>query len=487
MNYEATLKSVSRHQAPAWYHDAKFGIFIHWGLYSIPAYAPIGRGDINRIMREEGYGSFFTNMPYAEWYGNSIRIEGSPAWRHHEETYGKGFPYSSFAPEFKKASAAWKPEQWADLFRAAGAKYVILVAKHMDGFLMWPSRTPNYAIPGYGMDRDVVGELSHTVKARSMKMGLYYSSALDQSFTKKPMADVTGLLSEGGPIDKRYAHYQSDHWHELIDRYDPSILWGDIAYPPGTNLFELFAYYYNRNPEGAVNDRWGQLPPWMHALIRTKPGRAFLNAYSMKMLKQGNTGNIQPPHYDYRTPEFAVMKDIVPGKWETCRGMGLGFAYNREEKDDDYIKPPELIRMLADIVSKNGNLLLNVGPMVDGTIPPVQENILRTIGAWLATYGEAVYGTRPWVRAEGTTSSGIPLRFTCKSSEEGEMLFVFFMDRLQNHEVVLKGISVRIGKIVRDLATGQALEYSQDGPDLALTFAGELPGSPVHVISISPG
>jgi alpha-L-fucosidase len=205
----------------------------------------------------------------------------------------------------------------------------------------------------------------------------------------------------------------------------------------------------------------------------------------MKMLKQGNTGNVKPPHYDFRTPEFAVMKDIVPGKWETCRGMGLGFGYNREEKDDDYIKPAELIRMLADIVSKNGNLLLNVGPMPDGTIPAVQENILRTMGSWLAKYGTAIYGTRPWVRAEGITTSGIPLRFTRKSSDEGETLFIFFMDRLQDREVTVKDISVGTGRTVRDLATGQALEYMQNGSDLALTFAGDLPDVPVHVISIS--
>ncbi len=485
MHYKATLQSVAQHKVPAWYHDAKFGIFIHWGLYSIPAYAPLGHGDINKIMKEEGYASFFRNIPYSEWYVNSIRIKGSPAQKHHEEAYGKGASYFDFASQFKKESAAWQPEKWADLFRDAGAKYVVLVAKHMDGFLMWPSRTPNYAIPGYSMDRDVVGELSQAVKDRSMRMGLYYSSALDQSYTRKPMADIPGLISEGGPIGPRYARYQFAHWHELIDRYDPSILWGDIAYPPGTNPFELFAYFYNKNPEGVVNDRWGQMPRWMHALIRTKPVRALLNARSMKMLQQGNTGNIQPPHFDYRTPEFAVMQDIIPGKWETCRGMGLGFGYNREEKGDAYIKFPELIRMLVDIVSKNGNLLLNIGPMPDGTIPVEQEILLRNLGAWLATYGSAIYGTRPWERAEGITTSGVPMRFTCKTSDTGDILFAFFMDNIQGREVTIKDLSAGDGKTVRDLATGLVVEHKQIGPDLSLTFDEEPSDTPVHAVSIS--
>jgi len=258
--YEPTKVSLRRHPVPAWYHDAKLGIFIHWGPFSVPAYAPLGHGDIQELLRREGYRSFFRNIPYAEWYINSIRIEGSPAYEHHRRTYGKDASYFDFAQQFKRDSARWQPDEWADLFHAAGARYVVLVTKHMDGFLMWPSATPNYARPGYQMERDVVGELTGAVKARGMRMGVYYSSALDQSFTTSAMADLSGLLSEGGPIDARYAAYQLAHWRELIDRYQPSVLWGDIAYPPRTNLFELFAHFYNQNPDGVVNDRWGQLP-----------------------------------------------------------------------------------------------------------------------------------------------------------------------------------------------------------------------------------
>ncbi|MEI6387262.1 MAG: alpha-L-fucosidase, partial [Spirochaetota bacterium] len=421
---------------------------------------------------------------YAEWYINSIRIKGSPSKLHHITTYGEGASYFDFAPTFKRESEAWNAEDWARLFEKAGARYVVLVTKHMDGFLLWPSATPNYAIPGYGMERDIVGELCREVTSRSMRMGLYYSSALDLSFTKKPMADVVGLLSEGGPIDRRYARYQMDHWKELIDRYNPSILWGDIAYPPGSNPYELFAYFYNRNAEGLINDRWGQLPLWMHAVIRSAPGRALLNSYSMKLLRQGNTANTKPPHFDYSTPEFAVMKDIARAKWESCRGMGLGFGYNREEGEADHLTLPELVRMLVDIVSKNGNLLLNVGPRADGSIPPVQERLLLGLGSWLGKYGSAIYGTRPWFRAEGTTREGVPLRFTHALSGEGERLNILIMEQLKGAQLLVKDLRIGEGVTARELDSGRPVALQQLGPDLALTLSGPAPEEAVHVIVI---
>ncbi len=485
MRYEPTRASVRQHAVPDWYHDAKFGIFIHWGPFSVPAYAPLGHGDINELLRNEGYRSLFANIPYSEWYINSIRIKGSPAHAHHLRTYGERASYVDFAAEFKRLSAGWRAEPWADLFHESGARYAVLVTKHMDGFLMWPSETPNYARPGYAMDRDVVGELTDAVKARGMRMGVYYSSALDQSLTTSAMTDVVGLISEGGPIDERYARYQLAHWHELIDRYEPSILWGDISYPPRTNLFALFAYFYNRIPEGVVNDRWGQLPPWLHRAIRTRPGRALVNALAMRAVRNGQAANLRPPHSDFRTPEFAVMDDIRAEKWETCRGMGHGFGYNREERDEDYIKLPTLLHMLIDIVSKNGNLLLNVGPMPDGTIPAVQAGLLRGIGAWLGTYGEAIYGTRPWRRAEGSTARGGSVRFTRRSSPEGETLCAILLDPAPEIQVQVKDLRLPDDATARDLATGEPVAWRQEGDDVALTFQ-RPPTHPVaHVVAIT--
>jgi alpha-L-fucosidase len=480
--YAPTRDSVRRHRAPAWYHDAKFGIFIHWGPFSVPAYAPLGHGDIQELLANEGYRSFFRNIPYSEWYVNSIRIKGSPAAEHHRRTYGDA-SYFDFAEQFKRESAGWQPEPWADLFEAAGARYVVLVTKHMDGFLMWPSATPNYAREGYQMDRDVVGELTEAVRTRRMRMGVYYSSALDQSLTTSAMTDLTGLMSEGGPIDGRYAAYQLGHWRELIDRYQPSLLWGDIAYPPRTNLFELFAYFYNQVPEGVVNDRWGQLPVWLHRIVRTRPGRALLNAYATRLLRQGAAGNVTPPHFDFRTPEFAVMKDIRAEKWETCRGMGRGFGFNREEQASDYIRLPALIEMLVDIVSKNGNLLLNVGPMADGTIPDVQVDLLRGVGRWLATYGEAIYGTRPWQRAEGTTTTGARVRFT-RRTDGDDTLYVIFLDPWDaGGRLTIRDLHVAATATARDLGTRQPLALSQDEHGVTLMLT-EQPQATAHAVAI---
>ncbi len=482
MRYEPTRDSVRKHQTPDWYHDAKFGIFIHWGPFSVPAYAPRGHGDIQEIIANEGYQSFFRNIPYSEWYINSIRIQGSPASQHHQRTYGRNAPYANFAAEFKRTSAAWQPEPWADLFQDAGARYVVVVTKHMDGFLMWPSATPNYAHAGHRMDRDVVGELTDAVRAAGMRMGVYYSSALDQSYTTSAMKDVVGLLSEGGPIDERYAAYQLAHWRELIDRYHPSVLWGDIAYPPRTNLLELFAHFYNQVPDGVVNDRWGQLPLWLHRFMRTPPGRALFNAFAGRILQAGSSGNAPVAHCDFRTPEFTTMSEIRREKWETCRGMGSGFGYNSEERDEDHIQLPDLIRLLVDIVSKNGNLLLNVGPMADGTIPPVQARLLRGVGEWLRTNGEAIYGTRPWDRAEGTTTSGVGVRFT-RNAETGTV-YVFFMDGISAEPVTIRDMRIAGTASARDVATNQPVALQEKGEHLTLHLPGPAHDATVTAIAI---
>ena len=405
MRYEPTPDSIRQHQAPEWYHDAKFGIFIHWGPFSVPAYAPLGHGDINELMVKEGYASFFTNIPYSEWYVNSIRIQGSPAHEHHRRTYGQDASYFDFAPQFKRASANWQPEPWADLFQAAGARYVVLVTKHMDGFLMWPSRTPNYARPDYHMDRDVVGELTAAVKARGMRMGFYYSSALDQSFTTSAMTDIAGLFSEGGPIDQRYAQYQFGHWRELIDRYAPVHPVGRHRVPAGHEPVRAVRLLLQPDPGGRRQRSLGAVPvvdaPADPDAPRPRAAQRVRHAHAQAgQRRQRETAALRFPHARVRGHE-----GYQPGEVGNLPRHGAWLRLSTARKaTTTIIKLPELIRMLVDIVSKNGNLLLNVGPMPDGTIPPVQADLLRGVGAWLKTYGEAIYGTRPWQRAEGITT-----------------------------------------------------------------------------------
>jgi alpha-L-fucosidase len=404
----------------------------------VPAFAPKGKIDIERFLKGE-VGNDET--PYAEWYQNSMRIFGSSVHRYHLGTYGISFPYRAFAPQFNQAIQHWDPGLWADLFSQAGAKYVVLVSKHHDGFLMWDSHHPNPCIPNWQADRDIAGELTEAVNARGMKMGFYYSSLLDWTYTRQPIVTVEQLIV-GSDVSKAYRDYVEKHWFELIERYDPWILWGDIGYPPGYHLPKLFAHFYNRQSEGVVNDRWMQLPKFMFSRL----GR-YLISKVVKHMEMSEPP--KAPHYDFTTPEYATLDYIATDKWETCRGIGNSFGYNQFEDASDYQKGSDLIRLLADIVSKNGNLLLNVGPRADGSIHPAQKAALKDLGAWLNVNGEAIYETRPWKRFMDKCKNGGELRYTTKDN-------------------LIYGI------VVRDPATNKlSLTHTIDGP-VQLLATGEM-------------
>jgi alpha-L-fucosidase len=412
MEYQPTRESVDRHSVPEWYHDAKFGIFIHWSLSCVPAFAPTDKGDIMDVLRNEGSRTMFANQPYSEWYLNSLRIKGSPAYEHHVKTYVAGFDYYKFADEFNAALGTWDPAGWADLFKEVGARYVVLVTKHHDGFLLWPSEHLNPMKPDLHASRNVVAELTDEVKSRGMRMGFYYSSPYDWTFTEKPITDLAMSLART-PASSEYLRYADSHWRELIDRYDPSVLWSDIGYPGEANLNELFAYFYNKRPDGVVNERWGQTARLMKALVFVPGIRQAIDRYATRLWLQGHTS---PPgvHHDFVTPEYTTKSEVSEEKWECVRGIGKSFGYNKQEVPDDFISVPDLVRLLVDIVSKNGNLLLNVGPKPGGEIPEVQVDRIKGVGAWLAVNGDAIYGTRPWQRAEGRTVDGVDVRFTSK-------------------------------------------------------------------------
>ena len=380
--FEGTPESVGTHEVPGWFNDAKLGIFVHWGAYSVPAWAP-PTGELGEVLAEHGWDYWFANNPYAEWYANSMKLEGSATYEHHLANYGAEVSYEDFVPVFNAATAVWNPDAWADLFEQAGARYVVLTTKHHDGFLLWPSATPN-PLKGasYMASRDLVGELSQAVLERDMKMGLYYSGGLDWTFNDPTITDFETLI---GAINQSedYAAYATTHWLELIDRYQPSILWNDLGYPASADLNELFATYYNAVPEGVVNNRFD--------------------------LSEDST-----LHADFTTPEYAVLDDIQPAKWESTRGLGFSFGYNQVEDADTFLSVDELVDSFVDIVSKNGNLLLNVGPRADGSLSDGQRERLLGLGAWLDVNGEAIYGTRPWERAEGRTEDGTDVRFTQK-------------------------------------------------------------------------
>src|ERR1700760_4859452 len=176
IHYEPTLASLNKHPLPQWYADAKLGIFIHWGLYSVPGWAPLSHPehDFRNI-------DYIKNNPYAEWYYNVMRIDGSPTQAYHREHYGAGYSYYNFAPVFNEEITKWKPDQWATIFHDAGARYVVLTTKHHDGFTLWPSSIANPTLPKdrQHASRDIVGELTAAVRKQDMRMGLYYSGGYD--------------------------------------------------------------------------------------------------------------------------------------------------------------------------------------------------------------------------------------------------------------------------------------------------------------------
>ena len=293
--FEPNWESLQTHQVPNWFHDAKLGIFVHWGLYSVPAWAtPLG--ELGKV----DWNQWFANNPYSEWYLNSLRIKGSPTEEHHFETYGKDFEYMDFVPKFNEEVATWDPTAMASLFADAGAQYVVLTTKHHDGFTLWPSEieNPNLAADRRSASRDIVGELTSAVKAAQMKMGFYYSGGLDWSFNPEPIDTVDKVR---GTIihTQEFADYTDAHWRELISKYDPTILWNDIGYPEITDLANIVADFYNTHPDGLINNRF----------------------------EIGKEGSPQR-HHDCTTPEYSTMEEITDYKWETCRGLGYSFGYN---------------------------------------------------------------------------------------------------------------------------------------------------------------
>ncbi|MBZ5562486.1 MAG: alpha-L-fucosidase [Acidobacteriia bacterium] len=448
--YKPDWMSLRRHPVPKWFQDAKFGIFIHWGLYSVPAWAPTLKGPKQEIDWEQFTADpkkWFRENPYAEWYLNSMKIEGSPTWKHHRETYGEKFDYLDFIPTFNREVQKWNPDEWAALFREVGARYVVLITKHHDGFTLWPSsvHNPHRRPDQQGAQRDIVGNLTKAVRAQGLKMGLYYSGGLDWSFVGAPILVFSDLFSHV-PQSEEYANYADAQWRELIDRYQPSVLWDDISYPKKGDVLDLFADYYNRVPDGIINDRF------------------------------------QVEHSDFTTPEYTQYSKIVEKKWETCRGLGFSFGYNQAEGPEQVLSAGELVRLLVDIVSKNGNLLLNIGPKPDGTIPQIQVERLRALGEWLRMNGEAIYETRPWVWAEGRTRDGVGVRFT----QKGDSVYAILLDKPQGREITIESLWADPGTRIQMLGAGGDIPWLREGKDLRLTLPEQLPGSYAYVLKITP-
>jgi alpha-L-fucosidase len=387
-HYEPTWESIDTRPVAPWFSEAKFGIFIHWGVYSVPAYRPPAEGN--------------WRGNYAEWYGPDVMYK---PWRNdsfHIKNYGKDFAYRDFANLFR--AELWNPSQWAEMLKNSGARYVVLTTKHSDGFCLW--RTSDTVSKGWnafetGPCRDLVEELTRAVKTHGMKMGFYYSwlEYENMDSTEWPhdpalAAERTGYyipreVFEKYTIgDKAYVDHCHNQIKELLDRYKPDILWADAAWDRPSDYWrsrELLAWIFNESAVKetiVINDRWD------------------------------NTGK---KHGGYVTTEYGTGTESLENNrpWEECQGMGWSFGYNRAENLEQYQTAKQLIELLVKTVSAGGNLLLNIGPAADGTIPVIMQQRLEEIGKWLGVNGEAIYGTKPF-RNPGHHPQSV--YFTCKDN-----------------------------------------------------------------------
>lgn len=404
-------------ELPTWYDDAKLGIFVHWGPYSVPRWAP-RVSDIQELLRTRGPRAMMRYNPYSEWYLNTSAVQGSPTWKHHRAVYGDA-PYERFADEFTATTADADLDAMAELIEASGAGYAVLTTKHHDGYTLWPSDEVHPVQGRYGSTRDLVGDFDRAIRARGMRTGLYYSGGYDWPWNgAKLSGPADSILAI--PTDPAYARYAEAHVRELIERYAPAVLWNDIAWPEATDLPALIADYYAAVPEGVVNDRWAQhdVPDSRARIALARLGGGLVQTlWKLLPEKQRELSFVSMGHVDFTTPEYVSYDEIVEKKWETTRGVGLSFAANRNEKPSDIVSAEELIWLLADTVSKNGNLLIGIGPLPDGTTPEAQQAPLRALGGWLAKNGDAIFATRPWHQAATIAADGTDVRLTRRGGD----------------------------------------------------------------------
>jgi len=354
--------SLAASDVPAWYQDGKFGIFIHWGVYAVPAFGN-------------------------EWYPRNMYLPDTAEHAHHRATYGPqaAFGYKDFVPLF--TAEHFDPDQWAGLFRRAGAQFVVPVAEHHDGFALYDCGFSDWTAVKAGPRRDLIGELAEAVRRQWLVFGLSSHRAEHWWFFDGGMrgeSDVqdprfAGLYGPAQPQALPPNEQFLEDWLvrtcELVDRYRPQLVWFDwwIEQPAFAPYLQKFAaYYYNRGAS------WGRGVAINYKHAAFPAGTAVFDV------------------------ERGQLTDIRPAFWQTDTSISKNsWGYVAEQ---DYKTTGDLVGDLVDIVSKNGALLPNIGPRADGTIPEPEQEILLGIGRWLAVNGEAIYGTRPWrVYGEGPT------------------------------------------------------------------------------------
>uniref|UniRef100_A0A1E1XA71 Putative alpha-L-fucosidase n=1 Tax=Amblyomma aureolatum TaxID=187763 RepID=A0A1E1XA71_9ACAR len=380
--YAPNWPSLDGRPTPKWYDDAKIGIFLHWGVFSVPSFG-------------------------SEWFWWDWQGEKSPAFREFmERNYRPGFTYQDFAPRF--TAEFFDPDRWAEIFKKAGARYVVLTSKHHEGYTLWPSAVSwNWNAGDVGPRRDLVGDLAEAVRNKSgIHFGLYHS--LYEWFNPLYLADKASGFKTNDFVQRKTL----PELIEIVTKYRPEIIWSDGDWEaPDTywNSTEFLAWLYNDSPVRdtvLVNDRWGQGIPCKHG--------DFFNCKD---------------HYDPGT--------LVEHKWENAMTVDKkSWGYRRNARLSDYHTIEELLAELASTVSCNGNFLLNVGPTSDGVILPVFEERLTQLGTWLGVNGEAIYGSRPWKHQNDSVTPGV--WYTSKN----ETVYAIVLHWPKNDQLTLGSLSV---------------------------------------------
>ncbi len=451
--YEPAWESLIQHPVPLWFQDAKFGIYFHWGVYSVPA---------------------FDN----EWYPRRMYIKGNRVFDHHQKTYGsqKDFGYKDFIPQF--TAKEFNADEWIDLFVRAGARFVGPVAEHHDGFAMWDSRLTDWDAKDMGPKRDILGELAAAARKRGLKLVTsfhhaynwkYYEPAFQYDAGDPRYAGLYGFPhAAGAPESRDFLEDWLGKIIEVVDKYQPDYIWFDFGWgEPSFDAYKrtFLAYYYNQA------EVWGK-----DVVVSYKHNHLPLGAGVLD-LERGRLDSLR--------------KDI----WITDTSIDRKSWCNI--LDPEYVSLNTLIDELVDRVSKNGNTLLNIAPRADGTIPDEQKNLLLGLGEWLAMNGEAIYGTRYWTQyGEGPTQfvggafserkevnyTSQDIRFTTKRNT----LYAILLDWPQNGIVIqsLKSLDPQRIKSIMLLGTASNLQWHMTADGLEVKLPGKKPCEHAFVLKI---
>ncbi|XP_020615968.1 alpha-L-fucosidase-like isoform X2 [Orbicella faveolata] len=346
--YEATWKSLDSRPLPSWYDEAKFGIFMHWGVFSVPSFD-------------------------SEWFWWYWKGQNNPKCvEFMKKNYRPGFSYADFAPMFR--AEFFDPDLWADLLARSGARYVVLTSKHHEGWTNWKSNVSwNWNSVDNGPHRDLVGDLASSIRKRTnVTFGLYYS--LYEWFHPLYLKDKENNFTTQEYVDE----IMLPQMHDIVNTYKPSYVWTDGDWEASDkywNSTEFLAWLYNDSPVKdtvVVNDRWGAGDRCHHGGVFTCHDRY-------------NPGVLQKH------------------KWENCMTVDKkSWGYRRNTTLADFLTIDDLTSILASTVSCGGNMLMNIGPTADGRIDPIFQERLEQMGDWLKVNGEGIYGTKPW-RAQNDT------------------------------------------------------------------------------------